>query len=621
MALPLPNLDDRTYADLMAEVRSRIPIECPAWTDHNPSDPGIILLELLAWVTETVLYRVNQVPDANQLTFLKLLNPPGWQPTADLQADLQTTLLDLRQRYRAVTAADYEHLLLERWPHPLNLPAHQNLRLTVTTPLARVHCLPTTQPTADSSGDLQSQPGHLTLVVMPQQPGDLAPSPSPQLLDDLAQWLAPCRLLTTHHHLIAPRYVRVNLAAELYLLEGANPVQVIESALAALQQFFAPLPEPPNPYWDGQGWPFGRAVYPSELYQLLDQLPGVDYVDRLQLHRADTAAAPAASGGLAPIELQAHELAQLNISPDTVGQMLTLKERRGNSWVAIAEDQLAGVVMAAPVALAMAEAGEIAPEQAATLPAASPVSAAGTVPPPLTPQSPSPLATPSPLAVVPSHSIQPNYLSYLPAYLQSDARLDQFLSVFKRMLSGATIPADSEPCPGVVTAHTPNPPSLERIISLAHTYFDPYRTPDEFLPWLAGWVALSLQDNWPTATKRRFIDEIAPLYRQRGTQTAMTQILQIYLESAGFKDVADKIKITEFADYPNFFQVSLTLTSPDPNLYWQQACIAKNIIDQEKPAHTYYALKIFVPTMRLGPGLILGRPPQGNTVLGNQEGG
>lgn len=71
MSLPLPNLDDRTYADLVEQAISQIPIEYPEWTDHNPTDTGIILIELLAWLTEMVLYRVNQIPDKNIETFLK----------------------------------------------------------------------------------------------------------------------------------------------------------------------------------------------------------------------------------------------------------------------------------------------------------------------------------------------------------------------------------------------------------------------------------------------------------------------------------------------------------------------------------------------------------------------
>jgi hypothetical protein len=72
MPLLLPNLDDRTWADLADEGRSLIPVYGPEWTDHNASDPGITVIELLAWITEMDLYRLNQVTDAERLRFLAL---------------------------------------------------------------------------------------------------------------------------------------------------------------------------------------------------------------------------------------------------------------------------------------------------------------------------------------------------------------------------------------------------------------------------------------------------------------------------------------------------------------------------------------------------------------------
>src|SRR5262245_47311652 len=73
MPLLLPNLDDRTCADLTDEARALIPVYGPEWTDHNASDPGITLLELLAWMTEMDIYRLNQVTDAERLRFLDLV--------------------------------------------------------------------------------------------------------------------------------------------------------------------------------------------------------------------------------------------------------------------------------------------------------------------------------------------------------------------------------------------------------------------------------------------------------------------------------------------------------------------------------------------------------------------
>ncbi|HBL59286.1 MAG TPA: putative baseplate assembly protein [Cyanobacteria bacterium UBA8803] len=71
--LPKSNLDDREFQDLVEECILRIPRYCPEWTNYNPSDPGITLIELFAWLTDQMLLRFNQVPRRNYVTFLELL--------------------------------------------------------------------------------------------------------------------------------------------------------------------------------------------------------------------------------------------------------------------------------------------------------------------------------------------------------------------------------------------------------------------------------------------------------------------------------------------------------------------------------------------------------------------
>lgn len=73
MTLPAPTLDDRTFQDIVDEAKRLIPTFCPQWTDHNVADPGIALIELLAWMTDMLLYRVNQVPDRLYVKFLELV--------------------------------------------------------------------------------------------------------------------------------------------------------------------------------------------------------------------------------------------------------------------------------------------------------------------------------------------------------------------------------------------------------------------------------------------------------------------------------------------------------------------------------------------------------------------
>lgn len=72
--LPLPELDDRSVQQLLKQARDMIPKLMPEWTDHNDHDPGITLLEVLAWLTEMQEYRLNRITAAGELKFLKLLD-------------------------------------------------------------------------------------------------------------------------------------------------------------------------------------------------------------------------------------------------------------------------------------------------------------------------------------------------------------------------------------------------------------------------------------------------------------------------------------------------------------------------------------------------------------------
>ena len=68
-----PNLDDRTWQDLVNEAVALIPKYAPQWTDQNPSDLGMALVELFAFLVEGLTYRLNRVPYKNYIAFLNLL--------------------------------------------------------------------------------------------------------------------------------------------------------------------------------------------------------------------------------------------------------------------------------------------------------------------------------------------------------------------------------------------------------------------------------------------------------------------------------------------------------------------------------------------------------------------
>jgi predicted phage baseplate assembly protein len=76
--LPDILLDDLRFQELVSEARTRIVRHSPEWTEHNVSDPGITLIELYAWFTEILLYRINRVPERLHLALLELVGvTPG----------------------------------------------------------------------------------------------------------------------------------------------------------------------------------------------------------------------------------------------------------------------------------------------------------------------------------------------------------------------------------------------------------------------------------------------------------------------------------------------------------------------------------------------------------------
>lgn len=168
--IELPTLDDRTFADFANDARAMIPSLAPDWTDHNPTDPGIILVELFAWLADIVMYRIDQVPDRSYRTFLQLLR--GSVPTAPdgsalpLADAIRTTIAELRERDRAVTTDDVEYLVLDRWPE-----SSQAVAMGVPGTVRRASCIagqsPATLPLAWQTKAPPEGQGHFTVVLVP----------------------------------------------------------------------------------------------------------------------------------------------------------------------------------------------------------------------------------------------------------------------------------------------------------------------------------------------------------------------------------------------------------------------------------------------------------------------
>lgn len=73
MPIRPPNLDDRRYEDILREARQLIPQYTPEWTNLSDADPGMTLVQLFAWMTEMIIFRLNQVPDKTYIHFLNFI--------------------------------------------------------------------------------------------------------------------------------------------------------------------------------------------------------------------------------------------------------------------------------------------------------------------------------------------------------------------------------------------------------------------------------------------------------------------------------------------------------------------------------------------------------------------
>jgi len=265
MPLNIPNLDDRNYSDLVAEALAMLPRYAPEWTNHNPSDPGITLIELLAYFTEMLIYRLNKVSQENKIKFLQLLCPEG-DHDKDVNNALRHAVLDLRRLERAVSADDYESLARTVAAEHPDQPQVKRACCFMRKNLEAL----------DDQSRAGDCPGHVSLVL-------LSDREMPQSrLDDIKENLEKKRLLTTRLHVVAPRYLCLSLGAAIRTQPNVNFFQTQKEVLAKLETYFSPYagggPK-------GQGWPFGRAVYLSEIYELIDKLDCVDYVAEVRILR------------------------------------------------------------------------------------------------------------------------------------------------------------------------------------------------------------------------------------------------------------------------------------------------------------------------------------------------
>lgn len=272
MSLPVPNLDDLGFDQLVADAKALIPVYDPEWTNYNPSDPGITLIELFAWFCEMVLYRIDQVTEENQLQFLKLMGVELANGEA-LESGIRRGVSQFSERYKAVTAEDYELLAMR------GLMEIPNLLDRYPDLAARTICL-VNKDMENGTSATKERFGHVTIILVLSTRNRMEYLKEIESIKQTVKaYLAARKLLTTRVHVVEPDYLDVSIE----LLVAAKDKAIGSAVKEAVEGFLDPV----TGGAEQKGWPPGRKLYPSDLYHLVEGLPGIEHVVRIDLRTED----------------------------------------------------------------------------------------------------------------------------------------------------------------------------------------------------------------------------------------------------------------------------------------------------------------------------------------------
>ena len=133
-------------------------------------------------------------------------------------------------------------------------------------------------------------PGEVTLIVEPQPPPRAAfpnatrTTPSKGFLASVKNYVESRRVVTTNINVIGPEYVEIRVSGRVFLKKRVSESEANERINRALSQFFDSITGGPEP---GQGWTFGRSIFPSEISQQLVKVEGVDYVTKIAINELE----------------------------------------------------------------------------------------------------------------------------------------------------------------------------------------------------------------------------------------------------------------------------------------------------------------------------------------------
>lgn len=279
--LQLPDLALKTYKETVDEMIVSIPRYSDKWTNFNPTDPGITIIELLSWISETILYRINRIPDESYVNFLrmvagasgaeyveKLLNEMTSDPVSDRAQiklleflkeiekgnkksvpDIKTEALKfLDSHYRAVTKKDFQQLSIE---------ATENEEVKVKR----------------ADVDVSMDTGRIEIIIVSDINYDIdMDAKYDEMISKVKNYLYPRRLVGTRIEVKKPEFTPLKMNIEIICLPHARAKTVEKKIKDAIITYLDPLKGGP----DKHGWPYGRSLTVFEIDRIIEETDDVD---------------------------------------------------------------------------------------------------------------------------------------------------------------------------------------------------------------------------------------------------------------------------------------------------------------------------------------------------------
>jgi len=264
MPIPIPNLDDRNYDQLLKETESLIARYFPEYADIGPADPAVALTELFCYYFDIVSYQLNRVTPQTRHNFASLLGVPqeyGRPP----EESVGLALSKLSRTSRAVTPGDIEALVLEA---SKDVCGAKVLRVHVQPgERVRVFILQ-----ADIVGNELYKKQQMAL-----RKNDLQ-----RLYDYLRQCSPICGSFSVEHTPFLP----VEISAEVAKRRDST---IASNTLAdTIQNKIAAFLDPLKGGAQGKGLEYGRPLTRGDIYELVEGIPGVDFVKSLYIKEYKT---------------------------------------------------------------------------------------------------------------------------------------------------------------------------------------------------------------------------------------------------------------------------------------------------------------------------------------------